>query len=345
MSETTKHLRRAWKAAGRRLRELRMIGKGLASTDHPILAHVIPMRRCNLSCTYCNEYDDSSKPVPIDDDAPAYRSAGRAGHQHHHHLRRRTAAASRSRPDRRAHPPPRHDRRHDHQRLSAHRGAHPAPQPRRARPFADFHRQRHARRGFEEEPQGARPEAAIAGRTRRFSRQHQFRGGRRHPQSAGRAGGRQAGPRAGIHLHRGHHSRWRRPAAAAGRARARSLHRHARHGEEQLRAHQLFPGQHRARQREPVAVPRRRALPLHLRGRPGALLLAAARLSRQAAGRIHRGRYPPRIPHRKSCAPRCTVACVHQISYIDFWRGKQDLAPSPVGEQTGQELVQLRWVV
>jgi len=66
MSDTAKHLRRAWKAAGRRLRELRMIGKGLASKDHPILAHVIPMRRCNLSCTYCNEYDDFSKPVAIE---------------------------------------------------------------------------------------------------------------------------------------------------------------------------------------------------------------------------------------------------------------------------------------
>jgi MoaA/NifB/PqqE/SkfB family radical SAM enzyme len=66
MSHTAKHLRRAWKAAGRRLRELRMIGKGLASKDHPILAHVIPMRRCNLSCTYCNEYDDFSKPVAIE---------------------------------------------------------------------------------------------------------------------------------------------------------------------------------------------------------------------------------------------------------------------------------------
>jgi MoaA/NifB/PqqE/SkfB family radical SAM enzyme len=43
-----------------------MIGKGLASKDHPILAHVIPMRRCNLSCTYCNEYDNFSKPVAID---------------------------------------------------------------------------------------------------------------------------------------------------------------------------------------------------------------------------------------------------------------------------------------
>src|SRR4051812_30655229 len=59
-------LKRAWKAASRRAREIRMIGKGLASTDHPILAHIIPMRRCNLACTYCNEYDDFSKPVPVE---------------------------------------------------------------------------------------------------------------------------------------------------------------------------------------------------------------------------------------------------------------------------------------
>src|SRR5579862_1221956 len=59
-------LRRAWKGASRRFRELRMIANGLISTGHPVLAHVIPMRRCNLSCGYCNEYDDSSKPVPIE---------------------------------------------------------------------------------------------------------------------------------------------------------------------------------------------------------------------------------------------------------------------------------------
>jgi len=28
------------------------------------MAHIIPIRRCNLSCTYCNEYDDFSPPVP-----------------------------------------------------------------------------------------------------------------------------------------------------------------------------------------------------------------------------------------------------------------------------------------
>ncbi|MGD0438526.1 MAG: radical SAM protein, partial [Bryobacteraceae bacterium] len=43
-----------------------MILKGLASTDHPVMAHIIPIRRCNLSCTYCNEYDDFSKPVPVE---------------------------------------------------------------------------------------------------------------------------------------------------------------------------------------------------------------------------------------------------------------------------------------
>lgn len=43
-----------------------MITKGLVSTRHPVLAHVIPMRRCNLACTYCNEYDNFSDPVAVD---------------------------------------------------------------------------------------------------------------------------------------------------------------------------------------------------------------------------------------------------------------------------------------
>ncbi len=42
-----------------------MIAKGVVSTDHPVMAHIIPMRRCNLSCAYCNEYDSTSKPVPL----------------------------------------------------------------------------------------------------------------------------------------------------------------------------------------------------------------------------------------------------------------------------------------
>jgi len=57
---------RTWKAFTRRMRELRLIAHGAMSTRHPIMAHIIPIRRCNLSCAYCNEYDDVSKPVPAD---------------------------------------------------------------------------------------------------------------------------------------------------------------------------------------------------------------------------------------------------------------------------------------
>jgi MoaA/NifB/PqqE/SkfB family radical SAM enzyme len=57
---------RRLKSISRISREYRMILKGLASTDHPVLAHVVPVRRCNLTCTYCNEYDRDSQPVPIE---------------------------------------------------------------------------------------------------------------------------------------------------------------------------------------------------------------------------------------------------------------------------------------
>src|SRR5258707_6284403 len=63
MADTAFRVRRGWKGFARRLRELRLIARGAMRTSHPIMAHIIPIRRCNLSCTYCNEYDDYSKPV------------------------------------------------------------------------------------------------------------------------------------------------------------------------------------------------------------------------------------------------------------------------------------------
>lgn len=60
-------LRRRAKALHRNLRGAAMSARAFASTDHPILAHIIPIRRCNLACTYCNEFDDFSKPVPTDE--------------------------------------------------------------------------------------------------------------------------------------------------------------------------------------------------------------------------------------------------------------------------------------
>src|SRR5258708_11136855 len=59
-------LRRRFKAAERNVHGLWQILKAVVSTDHPLLAHLIPIRRCNLACTYCNEIDDFSKPVPAE---------------------------------------------------------------------------------------------------------------------------------------------------------------------------------------------------------------------------------------------------------------------------------------
>jgi MoaA/NifB/PqqE/SkfB family radical SAM enzyme len=39
----------------------------MASKHHPILAQIVPIRRCNLACTYCNEFDAVSAPVPADE--------------------------------------------------------------------------------------------------------------------------------------------------------------------------------------------------------------------------------------------------------------------------------------
>jgi MoaA/NifB/PqqE/SkfB family radical SAM enzyme len=60
-------IRKQLLAVHRKLRELRMLAKGLLSTRHPVLVHIIPIRRCNLACTYCNEFDDFSKPVPLEE--------------------------------------------------------------------------------------------------------------------------------------------------------------------------------------------------------------------------------------------------------------------------------------
>src|SRR5215813_9435359 len=49
-----------------KMREASFISRALLSSRHPVLAHIIPMRRCNLACGYCNEYDHNSTPVPLD---------------------------------------------------------------------------------------------------------------------------------------------------------------------------------------------------------------------------------------------------------------------------------------
>jgi len=50
-----------------------------------------------------------------------------------------------------------------------------------------------------------------------------------------------------------------------------------------------------AREGTQLEVPLGIAIPLHLRGRAGALVLAAARVSRDSAGAVHAGDAPPGV--------------------------------------------------
>jgi len=43
----------------------------------------------------------------------------------------------------------------------------------------------------------------------------------------------------------------------------------------------------------------------------------------------------------KSCAPHCTVSCVHQVSIFDSWRAPQRPAPTATGNEAG-EFVQIK---
>jgi hypothetical protein len=45
--------------------EVRMFAAAMQQRVRPVLAQIIPIRRCNLACSYCNEFDHSSQPVPL----------------------------------------------------------------------------------------------------------------------------------------------------------------------------------------------------------------------------------------------------------------------------------------
>lgn len=64
---TLTNFRRRIRAARRRFREARLVALAFKSDRHPVLAHVVPIRRCNLSCSYCNEYDKHSAPIPLEE--------------------------------------------------------------------------------------------------------------------------------------------------------------------------------------------------------------------------------------------------------------------------------------
>ena len=60
-------LRRRVGVLKRRVREARALALAFQWPHRPVVAQIIPTRRCNLSCTYCNEFDRTSDPVPLAD--------------------------------------------------------------------------------------------------------------------------------------------------------------------------------------------------------------------------------------------------------------------------------------
>ena len=72
-------LRRKTRFIGRRLREARMFARAMASKHHPILAQIVPIRRCNLACTYCNVFDAVSALVSLAEMLRRVDQLGRLG--------------------------------------------------------------------------------------------------------------------------------------------------------------------------------------------------------------------------------------------------------------------------
>jgi len=72
-------LKGRWKQVTRKVREYAMVVRALADTAHPVLVQIIPARFCNLSCAYCNEYDKVSEPVGLEEMYRRIDALGRLG--------------------------------------------------------------------------------------------------------------------------------------------------------------------------------------------------------------------------------------------------------------------------
>lgn len=57
--------RRLLRKLSRNARAAHAVARTARCSDYPLLAHIVPTRRCNLACRYCNEYDRTSPPVPL----------------------------------------------------------------------------------------------------------------------------------------------------------------------------------------------------------------------------------------------------------------------------------------
>ena len=148
--------------------------------------------------------------------------------------------------------------------------------------------------------------------------------------------------RAGLHLDGRHHSRWRRPAAPAGRPEREVFH-------EDEEAWRSDISRASTVSRTNIA----NGKPNDWRCRAGARYMYICE-----DGLVHycsQQRGYPGMPleqytvadirreylTEKRCAPYCTVSCVHYVSYFDFWRAPQTIQSGPQPPLDVGQLVQI----
>ena len=143
----------------------------------------------------------------------------------------------------------------------------------------------------------------YSGRVRRVFRKHQFRDRRRHPEPGGRGSHHQSRRRARLFQFAWNHSRRTAARSKPLNRREERVYREIKNSGKHSYSRLNWFQENLARGKtERLALPRRRALPLYLRRRPGPLLLAAARLSRNSAREIHVRRHAARILREKGHA-------------------------------------------
>ena len=342
MSHSAQHLIRTWNRLHRRIREIRMIAKGLASTDHPIMAHVIPMRRCNLSCAYCNEYDDHSKPVPLEVMCQRLRRLAELG----------TTIVTISGGEPLLHP--------DLDPILARIRRHGmiAGMITNGYLLTAERIQRLNRAGLEHlqisidnvmPDDVSKKSLKVLDKKLRMLAEHAafhvninsvVGGGIRNPQDAIVIGRRalELGftSTVGI-IHDGGGQ------LQPLRDQEREVYMAMRSMEKSSYAQFNYFQDNIAHGKENDWRCRAGARYLYI-CEDGLVHYCSQQRGYPAKPLLEYTIEDIRREYRtaKSCAPRCTVACVHQVAYIDFWRGRQDLAPSPADDRQVQGLVQLQ---
>ena len=287
-----------------------MFARAMHSPDHPIVAQIVPMRRCNLACTYCNEFDAVSRPVPLAEMLRRIDLLAALG----------TTIITISGGEPMLHP----DLDEIIRRIR-HRGIiatlitngyllTPERIRRLNRAGLDY---------LQISIDNVMPDETSKKSLKVLDRKLEFLAADaefavtvnsvlgspvRNPHR--RAHDRRARTGARPHQHGRHPAQRQRPASPPRPRPRRRLRTHPR-----VRAVALFlravrplPAQHCARPAQRLALPRRRPLPLHLRGRPGALLLTAARPPGNPPRGVH-----PRSLETRGRAPEVLRSLVHHL--------------------------------